>query len=32
MELALTELRLVTVMIARSFDMEEAWDEWDKQQ
>lgn len=29
MELALMELKLVLVMVARTFDIEEAWDEWD---
>jgi cytochrome P450 len=29
MELALVELRLVAVLLARRFDIEEAWDEWD---
>jgi cytochrome P450 len=31
-ELALVELRLVAVMIARKFDIEEAWSEWDLKQ
>ncbi|KAI1817008.1 vera protein [Poronia punctata] len=30
MELALIELRIVSVLLARRFDVEEAWDEWDK--
>ncbi|RYP05752.1 hypothetical protein DL765_009741 [Monosporascus sp. GIB2] len=29
MELALTQLKLVAVLIVRSFDIEEAWEEWD---
>jgi cytochrome P450 len=29
-ELAMTELRLVTVLVAREIDIEEAWDEWDQ--
>ncbi|KAI1451507.1 cytochrome P450 4V3 [Annulohypoxylon moriforme] len=32
MELAMIELRLVSVLIARTFDIEEAWAEWDKKQ
>ncbi|KAI1759479.1 cytochrome P450 4V3 [Hypoxylon sp. FL1150] len=32
MELAMIELRLVAVLIARTFDIEEAWDEWDVKQ
>ncbi|KAI0114207.1 cytochrome P450 4V3 [Hypoxylon sp. NC0597] len=32
MELAMIELRLVSVLIARTFDIEEAWEEWDKKQ
>ncbi|KAI8964240.1 cytochrome P450 4V3 [Daldinia sp. FL1419] len=32
MELAMVELRLVAVLIARTFDIEEAWEEWDKKQ
>ncbi|KAK6953596.1 hypothetical protein Daesc_005901 [Daldinia eschscholtzii] len=32
MELAMVELRLVSILIARTFDIEEAWDEWDKVQ
>ncbi|KAI8949171.1 vera protein [Xylaria longipes] len=32
MELALIELRIVSVLVARRFDIEEAWDEWDEQQ
>lgn len=28
-ELAMTELRLVTVLLARRFDIEEAWEAWD---
>ncbi|KAK7702029.1 hypothetical protein SLS64_009890 [Diaporthe eres] len=31
MELALVELKLVLVLTARTFDIEEAWSEWDKQ-
>ncbi|KAI1636114.1 vera protein [Biscogniauxia mediterranea] len=31
MELALTELRLVAVLTARSLDVEEAWEDWDAQ-
>lgn len=31
-ELALTELRLVAVLVVRSFDIEEAWSEWDLKQ
>jgi cytochrome P450 len=31
MELALIELRIVAVLLARRFDIKEAWDEWDKQ-
>ncbi|KAI0165232.1 cytochrome P450 4V3 [Hypoxylon sp. FL1284] len=31
-ELAMIELRLVSVLIARTFDIEEAWNEWDKKQ
>ncbi|KAI1387325.1 uncharacterized protein F4822DRAFT_430081 [Hypoxylon trugodes] len=30
MELALMELKLVLILTARTFDIEEAWDEWDK--
>ncbi|KAI1385708.1 cytochrome P450 4V3 [Hypoxylon trugodes] len=30
MELAMIELRLVCVVIARTFDIREAWEEWDK--
>ncbi|ROW08501.1 hypothetical protein VMCG_03250 [Cytospora schulzeri] len=30
-ELAVTEAKLVLVMCARKFDIEEAWDEWDAQ-
>ncbi|KAI1334209.1 cytochrome P450 4V3 [Xylariaceae sp. FL0016] len=30
MELAMTELRLVCVLVARSFDMEPAWGAWDE--
>ncbi|KAI0100910.1 vera protein [Nemania sp. FL0031] len=29
MELAMIELKLVLVLLARTFDIEEAWDEWD---
>ncbi|KAI1489959.1 cytochrome P450 4V3 [Biscogniauxia mediterranea] len=32
MELALTELKLVAVLTARSLDVEEAWEDWDAQQ
>lgn len=32
LELAMIELRLVSVLIARSFDIEEAWAEWDEKQ
>ncbi|KAI0886539.1 cytochrome P450 4V3 [Annulohypoxylon maeteangense] len=32
MELAMIELRLVSVLVARTFDIEEAWTEWDKKQ
>ncbi|KAI1204226.1 cytochrome P450 4V3 [Annulohypoxylon truncatum] len=32
MELAMIELRLVSVLIARTFDIEEAWAEWDEKQ
>ena len=28
-ELAMTELRLVAVLLARRFDIEEAWEAWD---
>lgn len=31
-ELALAELRLVCVFVARTFDIGEAWDDWDKKQ
>ncbi|KAI0870672.1 vera protein [Hypoxylon argillaceum] len=31
MELALTQLKLVSVFTARMFDIEQAWDDWDKQ-
>ncbi|GAP85036.2 putative cytochrome P450 4V3 [Rosellinia necatrix] len=31
MELALIELRIVSVLVARRFDIEEAWDDWDMQ-
>ncbi|KAI0813743.1 vera protein [Xylaria sp. FL0064] len=31
MELALIELRIVAVLTARRFDIEEAWDKWDAQ-
>lgn len=31
MELALIELKLVLVLTARTFDIEEAWDKWDKE-
>lgn len=31
MELALVELRLVAVLVARNFDIEEAWADWDTQ-
>ncbi|KAI1424198.1 vera protein [Xylaria sp. FL1777] len=31
MELALVELRIVSVLTARRFDIEEAWDKWDAQ-
>lgn len=31
MELALIELRIVSVLVSRQFDIEEAWDNWDKQ-
>ncbi|KAI3325399.1 vera protein [Xylariaceae sp. AK1471] len=31
MELALIELRIVSVLVARRLDIEEAWDEWDEQ-
>ncbi|KAI0017090.1 vera protein [Xylariomycetidae sp. FL0641] len=30
-ELALMELRLVAVLVARQFDIEEAWEEWDRE-
>ncbi|KAI1331544.1 vera protein [Xylariaceae sp. FL0255] len=30
MELALIELRIVSVLMARRFDIEEAWEDWDK--
>ncbi|KAI1108397.1 vera protein [Nemania sp. NC0429] len=30
MELALIELRIVAVLVSRRFDVEEAWDDWDK--
>ncbi|KAI0423485.1 vera protein [Xylaria sp. FL1042] len=30
MELALAQLRLVCVLVARSLDIKEAWDEWDE--
>ncbi|KAI1759677.1 cytochrome P450 4V3 [Hypoxylon sp. FL1150] len=30
MELALMELKLVLILTARTFDIEEAWDEWDR--
>ena len=30
MELALAELRLVCVFVARTFEIEQAWEEWDK--
>ncbi|KAI2631253.1 vera protein [Xylaria nigripes] len=29
MELALTELRIVSALVARRFDIEQAWDKWD---
>ncbi|KAI1775362.1 vera protein [Hypoxylon cercidicola] len=32
MELALAQLKLVCVLVARSFDIEEAWDQWDEKQ
>ncbi|KAL7619606.1 hypothetical protein AAE478_010147 [Parahypoxylon ruwenzoriense] len=32
MELAMIELRLVSVLIARTFDIEEAWEKWDQSQ
>ncbi|KAI1081024.1 cytochrome P450 4V3 [Whalleya microplaca] len=32
MELAMVELRLVSVLITRTFDIEEAWEDWDKRQ
>ncbi|KAI1375699.1 vera protein [Hypoxylon crocopeplum] len=32
MELALAQLKLVCVLVARSFDIEEAWAEWDEKQ
>ncbi|KAI2465975.1 cytochrome P450 4V3 [Annulohypoxylon bovei var. microspora] len=32
MELAMIELRLVSVLIARTFDIEEAWEKWDEKQ
>lgn len=31
-ELALAELRLVCVFVARTFDIGEAWEDWDKKQ
>lgn len=31
MELALTQLKLVAIFTARKFDIEQAWDEWDRQ-
>ncbi|KAI0409159.1 vera protein [Xylaria palmicola] len=31
MELALIELRIISVLISRRFDIEEAWDKWDRQ-
>lgn len=31
MELALIELRIVAVLVARRFDIEEAWEDWDRQ-
>ena len=31
MELAMTELKLVSIFLTRSFDIREAWDEWDKE-
>lgn len=30
MELALTQLKLVTIFTARTFDIEQAWEKWDK--
>ncbi|KAI1101337.1 cytochrome P450 4V3 [Jackrogersella minutella] len=32
MELAMIELRLVSVFVVRTLDIEEAWEEWDKKQ
>lgn len=32
MELALTELKLVSVLTARVLEIREAWEEWDIQQ
>ncbi|KAI2627713.1 cytochrome P450 4V3 [Hypoxylon sp. NC1633] len=32
MELAMIELRLVSILTARALDIEEAWDEWDRKQ
>ena len=32
MELALTELKLVAVMLYRRFEIREAWEPWDKLQ
>ncbi|KAI0169715.1 vera protein [Hypoxylon sp. FL1284] len=31
MELAMMELKLILALTARTFDVEEAWDEWDRQ-
>lgn len=31
MELALTQLKLVTIFTARTFDIEQAWEKWDEQ-
>ncbi|KAJ8120402.1 hypothetical protein ONZ43_g2880 [Nemania bipapillata] len=31
MELALVELRIVSVLVSRTVEIEEAWDDWDKQ-
>ncbi|KAI1496451.1 cytochrome P450 4V3 [Biscogniauxia marginata] len=32
MELAMTELKLVSILTARTLDIEESWDDWDKKQ
>ncbi|KAI0123574.1 vera protein [Xylariales sp. AK1849] len=31
-ELAMTEMKLVAAIVCRKFDIEEAWDEWDRKQ